>query len=143
MNLLKCAKIMQIQNGAAAGTSLQTSSTFDMAGYNACLIICSVGAVTSGSVMQLNAQQGAASNGSDAATITGGSTAVLTDAGTNSNKIFLVDVIRPTKRYITATFSRTTQNAVVNGMWAILYQADSPPITLDTSVAASILESGN
>jgi hypothetical protein len=32
---------------------------------------------------------------------------------------------------------------VVNGMWLILYQATNPPVTLDSSVAASILESGN
>jgi hypothetical protein len=90
-NLLKSTKIMQIQNGSAAGQTAVTSSTVDTSGYNAACLICSVGTVTSGAVMQLNAQEGAQSNGSDAATITGGSTASLTDAGTNSNKIFIVD----------------------------------------------------
>jgi hypothetical protein len=149
VNVLKDMKIVKASNGAAAGTTLQTSSTIDMTGYNSILWLVDVGTVTSGAVMQLTAQDGAAANGSDAANITtptgpqGGATstvqtAALTDAGTNSNKTFLLDVQKPLKRYQTATFSRTTQNVVVNTIIAILYNADGPkPITVDTSVAAS------
>jgi len=144
LNALKNFKIKQIFNGAAAGTTLQTSSTFAMDGYNAVCIICSVGTVLTTAVMQLTAQEGSASNGSDAANITGAQTAAYTDSGgASSNSLFIVDVLRPQKEYITATFSRTTANVVVNNMIAILYQADKIPVTLDATVTASNLESGN
>lgn len=142
-NLLKNCKIMQIQNGSAAGTTAVTSNTIDTAGYNAVCCIASLGTVTSGAVIQLNAQEGAQSGGGDATTITGGSTPSVTDAGTSSNKILITDVLRLTQRYFTANLTRTTQNVVVNCMIAILYQTDNIPVTLDTSVLASVLESGN
>jgi hypothetical protein len=143
-NLLKIAVVKQIQNGAAAGTTLITSSTFNSAGFNACLVFVSVGTVLTTAVMQLTLQQGAQANGSDATNITGAQTPSFTDAGgASSNSIFIVDAMRFTKQYLTATFSRTTANVVVNGMWAVLYQANTIPVTLDATVTASILESGN
>jgi hypothetical protein len=148
LNLLKDAKCMKIHNGAVAGTSLQTSNTIDMQGYDSVLLIADLGAVTDNCVLQLTAQDGAASNGSDAANITattgpfaaaGGTvqTAAFT-ALTSSNKAILLDVQKPQKRYITATLSRTTQNAVVNSIWAILYNSTIKPIAAqDSSIIAS------
>ena len=135
-DLLKNAKIVKMNNGAAAGTSLVTSSTIDAAGYNSALVICDLAAVVDGSVMSLQVQDGAASNGSDAANITGAS-AGLTGA-TSSNGQIVVNVHKPLLRYLTATFARTTQNATVNSITAFLYNANGPePVTQPTTVLAS------
>jgi hypothetical protein len=139
--LFKQAKVMKISNGAAAGTSAVTSSTVDMTGYNAIMVIADLGTVTDASVLKLDLQEGAASNGSDAASVTGMATAAFT-AATSSNTILVADATRPQKRYITAVLTRTTQNAVVNTIIAILYQSDNPPVTADASVLASLVAAG-
>ncbi len=148
LNLLKDAKCVKIQNGAAAAQTLVTSSTIDTTGYDSVLLIADLAAVTDGCVLQLTAQDGAAANGSDAANITApagpfaaaGATVqtVAVTAATSSNKALLLDVQKPLKRYLTATLSRTTQNAVVNSIWAILYNAAVKPVAAqDTSILAS------
>ncbi len=141
-NLLKNCKIKQIQNGSAAAQTTVTSSTFAMDGFNAVTIIASLGTVTDGSVLQLNVQEGAAANGSDAATISGAQTPSAT-AATSSNTLLVAEALRIVKEYVTVTLTRTTQNAGVNCIIAILHQAANIPVTLDASVLASVLESGN
>lgn len=139
--LFKQAKVMKVSNGAGAGTTAVTGSTIDMAGYNAIMVIADLGTVTDGSLLKLDLQEGAQSGGGDAASVTGMATTQVT-AATSSNTIIVADATRPQKRYITPVLTRTTQNAVVNTMVAILYQSDNPPITADTSVLASLVAAG-
>lgn len=152
LNLLQDAKIVKCFNGAVAGTTAQSSSTVALNNFDSVLMVVDVGAVTSGAIMQLNAFDGAQSGGGDAAQMVNPAganiqTAALTDAGTNSNKIFLLDVHRPLKAFMTVNFTRTTQNVVINSMWMIFYNTHQKPFgtptsiltaaTQDTSVAAS------
>lgn len=137
LNLLKDAKIVKAHNGAAAGTSAQTSSTIDTAGYNSALIVGDLGTVTDGSILSLKAQQGDASNGSDAADITGATTGNIT-AATSSNTVLIVDLQNMLKRYLTVVLGRTTQNAVLNTIVIILYNANTKPVTQPTTVIGSV-----
>jgi hypothetical protein len=136
LNLLKDAKVVKAHNGAAAGTSAQTTSTIDTAGFDSALVIADLGTVTDNSVLSLKAQDGAAANGSDAADIAGATTGTLT-AATSSNSHVVLDLQRIQQRYLTCVFGRTTQNAVLNSIVVILYNAKSKPVTQPTTVVLS------
>jgi hypothetical protein len=112
-----------------------------MLGYDAIQVICDLGTVTDGSVMDLKLQQGAASNGSDAADMKDPAGNVI-HAGftgaTSSNTVIAVDATKPSKRYVTVVFARATQNAVINTMIAILYRSSNAlPVTQGATVLAS------
>lgn len=129
--------ITKVSNGASAGTSAVNSTAVKMDGYDGVLFICDLGTVVDASVMTATAQQGAASDGSDATAITGGATSSVT-ASTSSNGYFLVDVQKPTGRYVRLNFTRTAQNATVNSIYAVRYNAKNAPVSQsDTALLAS------
>jgi hypothetical protein len=136
-NLLKDCKFLVVKNAVAAGTTTQTTSTVDMAGYDAVTFIAELGTVTDDSVLTLKAQDGTDSGGSGAADITGATTAAFT-AATSSNTMIVLDVIAPQARYVTAVLTRATQNAAINCIIAILHRSKSRPVTQSaTHVIAS------
>ena len=136
LNFLKHVKCVRIMNTVAAGTGdTQTSSTIDMSGFDSVAVVAELGPVVDNAVATLRAQDGAQSNGSDAANISNAS-AVLT-ALSSSNTNLLVDVQRPQNRYLTVTLQRATQNITINGITAYLYNARSIPVTQPASVSAS------
>lgn len=135
MQFSKNFNIVKVANAAGAGTTEVDTSILDMSGYDGVIFIVDLGTVTDASVMTLTVQQNDANSSSGMATITGAS--ATKTASTSSNKIMFVDVYRPLKRYVWATFTRTTQNAVVDTIIAIQYKAKFMPITLDASILAS------
>lgn len=138
-NFLEVAEIRKVSNGAAAGTSAVTTSAVDMQGYEAVCFVADLGTVTDGSVLSLTAQ--------DCATSGGTYTTLVDQAGNNmassftalgsSNTVLATDVVRPQKRYVEGVLARTTQNAVVNTILAILYRAKTEPVKQGTTVLAS------
>lgn len=130
--LLEIAKIVHVNNAAAAGTTEIDSTAVDMTGFDAVCFVVDLAAVTDGSVMTLQVQQGATSTPTEDIT---GASATFTGA-TSSNSMLAAEAIRPTKRYCRAKFTRTTQNAAVNCILAILYKAKTIPITKDTTMLA-------
>jgi hypothetical protein len=134
-SLLKDCKIVRVMNAVAAGTSDQNSSVVDTQGWDGVCFIAAFGTLTATQVTLLKAQHGDASNLSDAADITGAATAALADG--DSNKLAVVDVRRPVKRYARAVVDRGTANAVIDGVIAILYRGDTVPVAADGSIAAS------
>jgi hypothetical protein len=136
LNGLKDFKIVKISNGATTGTSAVTSNTFAMDGFDSVLIIADLAAVTDNCVLSLKAQDGAASNGSDAADITGATTGNLT-ASSSGNGQLVLDLHLPKKEYVTAVLGRTTQAATVNSITAILYNAHNKPVTQPATVLKS------
>jgi hypothetical protein len=133
LNLLKDAKIIKVSNGATAGTSEVDGSAVDMSGFNSVCYIVDLGTVTDGSVLTLQIQDGPTSSPTTNMT---GASATFTASG-SSNTTMIVDVQKVQQRYNRAKFTRTTDNAVVNTILAILYNANSKPVTLDASVLAS------
>lgn len=134
--LLHGAKFLTISNGAAAGTSLVTSDTFDSANFEDVVIVAKIGTITGAGTATLQVQQGDESDGSDAADITGAS-AVATGSA-DSDQLVVVDVYKPMKRYITVTVTRAAANSEVDGIVAVLKSARSMPVTQDSAhVAAS------
>jgi hypothetical protein len=54
-----------------------------------------------------------------------------------SNKCLVLDVSRPTKRYVRAVINRATANAVIDSCIAICYRAGYKPTTNNASVYAN------
>jgi hypothetical protein len=137
-NLLTDTKVVKVSNGAGAGTTAVTGSHVDMTGYDGVLFLADLGTVTDNCVLSLKAQDGALANDSDQADISGATTGNLTASG-NSNSLVLLDLVLPQKRYVRPVLGRTTQNAVVNTILAILYRAAGKPTVADASVILSAI----
>lgn len=134
MNLSKDTKIsvaITPTNGAAGSTDI-SGTTLDMAGFESVMMVVTFGAITSGAVTSIKAQQGDASNLSDAADMEG---TAQTIADTDDDKTFYIDLIKPTKRYVRLYVDRGTQNAVVASALYIQYDPKKLPISHGTGVS--------
>jgi hypothetical protein len=139
MNLLKNMKASRQINATVAGTTSLAGSTLDMAGFEGVLFIAAIGTITATGVPALLAQGGNQSDGSDMANITNATSGAMT-AGTDDNKIAMLDVYRPQKRYVRAVVTRGTANAVVDGVIAIQYGSRLDPPTQDATTVAKAVQ---
>lgn len=115
----------------AAGQTAINGAILDMAGFTGVEVSLVFGAITSGAVTSLKAQQGAASNLSDAADLTGTSISV---ADTDDGKLFVLDVKNVQERYFRVVVSRATQDAVVAAGIYKQYGPRTRPITQHADV---------
>lgn len=129
-SLSQGAKITRVSNAVAAGTTDVNSSVVDMKGFDGVLFVVAFGAIVSGAVTSIKAQQGALSDGSDMADLLGTGVTVADDA---DNKLFYLDVARPRERYVRCVVDRGTQNATVDSITAIQYRAADLPVTHDAT----------
>ena len=126
ISLLKDALITRVVNETAAGTSAINGTALDMQGFDSILVVALLGAVTDGSVMTLSVLSNPTNSNS------GGTTEVAGDpttAAASSNKVMAVECLRPSQRYVYANFTRSAQNAEVNGILAIQFNAKNVPQT--------------
>lgn len=125
VNMLPNVKVTRVMNAVAAGSDNQDSSILDMQGYDGVVFVAAFGTITSGAVTALVAQQNSASATEGMTSLEGASVSVADD---DDNKIAIVDVHRPRKRYVRAVVERGTQNAVIDGVIAIQYRGSKMPI---------------
>jgi hypothetical protein len=116
----------------AAGVSDINGSILDMAGFEGVKMHVRFGAITAGAVTSIKAQQGSQSDLSDAADIAGSGQTV---ADTDDDKSFVIDLLRPDKRYVRLVVDRGTQNAVVAEAHYEQYGAFAKKITHGSDVA--------
>lgn len=116
--------------GAAGATDL-TSDVVDTQGYDGVRFKVAFGAIVSGGVVSVKAQQGAAANMSDGADLEGTSQTV---ADTADSKVFIVEIYRPEERYLRVKTLRATQDATVDYMEAELFGGRVQPVTQDATV---------
>ena len=134
MQFSKSNKIVQVITptaGAAATTDIN-GTTIDTQGYQNVAFIVTMGAITSGAVTSIKAQQGADSGLSDAADLAGTAQAI---ADTDDEKVFYIDIRKPTERYVRLVVDRATQNAVVASAIAVLSDASWVPVSHGTNVS--------
>ena len=132
MNLGNAVKFIRVMNSVAAGTGdTQTSSAVDTAGFDGCLFAVHLGAITATAVTTVKAQQSSDDGATDAYADLAGS--AQTPADTDDNKIVLIDIFRPQERYLKALVVRATANVVIDGIDAILYNADVKPTVQDAT----------
>ena len=132
--ILNDTKLALPVNATVAGTTVVNGTAIDTQGYDGVAFVCSLGALTATQVTSLKAQQGDLANGSDAVDIAGAATAAAADA--DSNKLLVVDVRRPTHRYVRPVVLRATANAVINSVIAILYRGAVAPSVQDAAVVS-------
>jgi hypothetical protein len=115
----------------AAGTSAINSSVIDMSGYGAVCFIVQFGAIVSGAVTSIKAQQDITSAMSTAADLAGTNQTV---ADTADDTVFYVDIRNPQKDFVRLVISRATQNATCSAI-AVLYRSRIKPTTHGAGVA--------
>ena len=136
-NLLKDVRIDRVGNSVAAGTTEVLSSVVDMQGYDGVCFVALLGDVTVNSVLTLTAKENTANSTSSPTptNITDGATAAHTATASDAdNKLLVVDVVRPSKRYVFASLTRTAANAVVDGILALRYRCRDFPQGLSTTI---------
>lgn len=128
---MKITQAITVTNGAAGTTDI-AGVTLDMEGFEGVLMVITFGAITAGAVTSIKAQQGAASNLSDAADLEGTSQTI---ADTDDEKTFYIDLVRPRERYVRLYVDRGTQNAVVASATYYQYGARKQPTTHGSNVS--------
>lgn len=124
INELKITQAITPTAGAAGTTDIN-GATLDMAGFEGVLMVVTMGAITGSAVTSIKAQQGAASNLSDAADLLGSSQTI---ADTDDDKVFYINLHRPAERYVRLVVDRGTQNAVVASAEYFQYGAKTLPV---------------
>ena len=143
MSLLKNVKVAYVAGAAAAAQTEVLSSVLDMSGYDGVMFIALLGDVTATSVLTLTAKGNTASSTSSPTPVTQMATAAFTAGDSDADSTALVvDVYDPAMRYAFASLTRTTANAVVNGIVAIQYTAEYRPTTQDATVIANAFGPG-
>ena len=131
-------KVIRVKNAVAAGTSNQTTTAVDTAGYQGCRFIAAFGTITATAVTSVKVTQaddaGISVNAEDLA----GSGISLTPS-TDDNKVVIVDVYRPSRRYLQLSILRGTANAVIDGVVAELYEGRLYPIAKDATIKGQVL----
>jgi hypothetical protein len=140
--LSKDCLIDQASGNTAAGTTTVTGSTFDMLDFDGVVAIASLYSAVNGSVVGLQIQTGAQSNGSDAALPTNGANATYTFGASPSAGVVVSEEYRPQLRYVTPVLTRTTQNVACGGIVLIRYRGRVNPVTQGSTNLASTVVAG-
>ena len=135
MNIGKDLKFIRISNAEVAGTTDITSSEVDTMGYDGVVFVTAFGTITSGAVTSVKIQQDTATGMASAADLEGTGRTVADD---DDNQIVIHDIYRPRERFLRVIVDRATQNAVVDGIVAILYKGLKKPATNDSSTVIGI-----
>lgn len=122
---IKPVKVDGTNYSAAAGTTDLTSEAIDTAGYDNITLLIDFGAITSGAVTSIKVSQCDTSGGSYA-DLEGSAQTV---ADTDDDKVFVVNIDRPRERFLKTFIDRGTQNAVVDGVIAIMGSGRKQPVT--------------
>lgn len=109
---------------ATTATSTVDGAAIDMQGYDGVVIFGVIATANAGNY--LKAQQGDASNLSDAADLAG--TKVTVDS---NGDIAILDVAKPQKRYIRGNFVRAGATTVTGEMYYLRYNGDKMPVIND------------
>ena len=103
----------------SAGTTVD-GAVVDMAGYEGVLFFCTIATANAGNY--LKAQQGEASNLSDAADLAG--TKVVAAA---NGSVVCLEVNRPKERYVRPNVVRGGANTAVGDIYQLRYRANNQP----------------
>lgn len=125
-------KIVRVSNAAAAATTDITSSAVDMTGFNSCTFLVPFGTITAGAVTSVKVQQSSDDGVSDGYSDLEGTSVTVADD--DDNKIAQIEVVKPAKRYLKCIVDRGTQNAVVDGIIAVLSNSDSGPVSTHSTI---------
>jgi hypothetical protein len=136
LNFLNDMKFICVENVAGDGQSTLTTDVVDTQGFDSVAFIVKTGDVTSGSVLTLTAKTNSANSISSPAPVvlTDTVTYTATTASDADDKLLILDLHKPRQRYVFGVLTIGTQNATIEGIFALLYNAHDMPLTVDSSV---------
>lgn len=134
MQLSNDAKVTLVKTAVAAGQTSIQSDAVDMAGFEGVMFIISMGAITGGAATSVKAQQSATAALGGSETDLEGTSQTIAD--TEDNTVKIIDIYRPTKRYVNVQVLRATQDSVINSIIAIQYDAAKKPVTHDATTVS-------
>ena len=136
-SVLKASKIDKVLIATADGTDDSlTGDILDLQDCDSATGIAILGDVTATAVVTLKAYTGDEAALGDGAYETVTAT-VTADATSADNKLLVLDVIKPGKRYCRFDLVRATANAVVDGVIGLRYNFRTIPTTQGTDVVDS------
>ena len=141
-NLIKGIKVTVVEAAAGAAQTELVSDVLDMTGFEGVMFLALLGDVTSGSVLTLTAKGNSANSVSSPTPVSQGSATFTAGATDADSKVLAVDIHKPPLRYMFASLTRTTQDAIVGGVIAIQYGAHNKPTSQAASVIASTFAVG-
>lgn len=138
MQALTNKVLTQLAHAPAVAGSADITDSFvvDMQGYDSVRMCVAFGTITGSAVTSIRAQHADAKTSATA--LTSGADILGSDvtvADTYDNKIAILDIVKPAKRYVQLVIKRATQNAVVDYAWYELYGPRKLPVTKDANVA--------
>ncbi len=119
----------------ASGSADRNGAILDMQGYEGVAIVVKFATIATGAVTSIKAQQGAASNLSDAADLAGTAQTVADD---DDNQIFMIDIFRPAERYIRLVVDKDASNATGESAIYIQYGPRKQPVVNAVADAVSV-----
>lgn len=136
MNLSKMTKVTRVENAVAAGSADENGASVDMQNFEGVMFIFLAGTLTATQVTTLKAQQSSDDAVADAfADILGSQSAAMADD--DDNQCIILDIWRPTERYVRPVVERATANAVIDGVLAIQYGPRKLPTTHDATTVST------
>jgi hypothetical protein len=117
----------------AEGSADRNGEVFDTKGFEGVMMVVKFGDIAGSAVTSIKAQQGAASNLSDAADLEGTGISVADD---DDNQIFIIDVYRPRERYVRLVVDKDASHNTEEMAWYQGYGARKEPteMALDDEV---------
>jgi hypothetical protein len=128
-------KVTRVMSAVAAGvTTPQTSTAVDMAGFQGVRFIVLLGVGSASSIGQVKATQADTAAGSPVAfTDIAGSAGTAFTPTTDDNKVWILDIYRPARRFVKCVVIRGVGNTVIDGIIAEQYGPTKLPKTDDTT----------
>ncbi|MCB0134253.1 MAG: hypothetical protein KDD75_03995, partial [Caldilineaceae bacterium] len=115
----------------------------DMSGFEGVMFICPIEDSVATGVATLKVEQNTADSDSGMAALSGASAAVTCATNDDVNgTLLVVDVYRPTERYVQAVRTSATANIAFGTVTAILYGPRELPVAAHATVAASAVVAG-
>jgi hypothetical protein len=138
MSFLKECKILPVENSVVAGKATTVGEIIDTAGFGAACFIYKLGAVTDAAAVTLKIYQDSDSAMGTVKELSGASAAIAS-ASSDSDQFLVVDVIRPSKRYLRPTIVTADQDVEIDSAFCILYNPDVIPVTQPATVDVGTL----
>lgn len=139
--LLKNAKMIRLTwDGtnyvAAAGVdgAAVASTEVDMAGFDSAMFIASIGVIAATGVFTCFLKNSNTSGSYGAGTIDKLGSSIANDADTDDNKLFIINVHKPQRRYLKFYSQRTVGNVTGDSLIVVLYNSHDNPVTQLTTV---------
>lgn len=133
-SLMQCVEVRRVMNAVAAGTSTQNGTGVDVQGYEGVAFVAAFGALTATQTTSLKAQQSSDDGSTDTYDdLAGSSSGNLADS--DGNKLLATEIFKPLKRYVRPVVVRGTANAVIDGVFALLYRAEKTPVPTHSTMA--------